>query len=181
MTKRKGSPPPQPPQATGALAEALAAAADAPVAPALPREQESELLLVRAAERFYALPVQNVTEVVSADCVVTSVPHMPTYVRGVFNRHGRVSPVFDLGVYAGGEAEREPQRLVVLEALPLEAAVPVGQVLGMASVRASEVQPPLPASAPFVVGQILRDDRLFALVDVAGLLAGGRTKDQDDP
>jgi purine-binding chemotaxis protein CheW len=43
----------------------------------------------------YGLPVSKVREIIQT-CPMTSVPHMPSYVKGVINLRGKIVPVIDM-------------------------------------------------------------------------------------
>ncbi len=137
---------------------------------------EIEFLCVRIKDRRYAIPVAWVAEVVTPGDV-TPVPHTPSYIRGVFNRHGHVSTVLDLAQFTGTELEENPTRLVVLEADSLEAAVPVTEVTGIVAMANEDVAPPLPSVAHesgFIIGQITQGSDILSVIDVSILLGSGR-------
>src|SRR5436190_13140330 len=57
-------------------------------------EAEAEYLCIRLHDRRYAIPIGQVAEVLSPTAI-TRVPHLPSHVRGVFNRHGKITAVLD--------------------------------------------------------------------------------------
>jgi purine-binding chemotaxis protein CheW len=141
-------------------------------------EAETEFLRLRLRDRQYAIPIGQVAEVIQP-MGVTVVPHLPPYIRGVFNRHGKVTAVLDLAAFAGTEVEDKPKRLVVLEAGDLEAAVPVSDIVGIVSVRKSAIEPPLPHVARelgFVAGQLNLSDTVVTIIDATLLLENSRVR-----
>lgn len=141
-------------------------------------EPEAEYLCVRLHDRRYAIPIGQVAEVLSPT-TVTRVPHMPTHVRGVFNRHGKITAVLDLASFSGTETEESPKRMVVLQHGALEAAVPVSEVIGIMQVRLSTIEPPLAHVAgelAFVTGQINGDDGVLSVLDARILLENSRVR-----
>lgn len=141
-------------------------------------EVEHEFLCMRLRERRYAIPIGQVAEVITPT-VVTQVPHLPAHIRGVFNRHGKVTAVLDLAMFSGIDVEEQPKRMVVLEVGELEAAVPVTDIVGIISVGESKIEPPLPHLAHdlgFVSGQINFEDSVISVLDAGVLLENARHK-----
>ncbi|HSI03422.1 MAG TPA: chemotaxis protein CheW [Myxococcota bacterium] len=141
-------------------------------------EPEAEFLCVRLRDRRYAIPIGQVAEVLSPT-TVTRVPHMPSHVRGVFNRHGKITAVLDLAAFSAIETEESPKRLVVLQHDQLEAAVPVSEVIGLVQVRLSQIEPPLAhlsGELAFVTGQIDGDDGILSVLDARILLENSRVR-----
>lgn len=141
-------------------------------------EPEAEYLCVRLHDRRYAIPIGQVAEVLSPT-TVTRVPHMPSHVRGVFNRHGKITAVLDLAAFSGTESEASPKRLVVLQHEALEAAVPVTEIVGLVQVRVSAIEPPLAHLAgelSFVTGQINGDEGILSVLDARVLLENSRVR-----
>lgn len=141
-------------------------------------EPEAEYLCVRLHDRRYAIPIGQVAEVLSPT-TVTRVPHMPSHVRGVFNRHGKITAVLDLAAFSGTESEDSPKRLVVLQHDQLEAAVPVTEIVGLVQVRLSAIEPPLAHLAgelAFVTGQINGDEGIMSVLDACVLLENSRVR-----
>lgn len=139
---------------------------------------EREYLCFKLHERKYAVPIEQVAEVL-APTTATEVPHLPAHIRGVFNRHGIVTTILDLAVFSGTDLEDKPKRLVVLEAGELVAAVPVTEVVGIVSVGADKIEPPLPHLAHelgFVVGQLNIDESVMSVLDSSILLAASRNE-----
>ncbi len=141
-------------------------------------EPEAEYLCVRLRDRRYAIPIGQVAEVLSPT-TVTRVPHMPDHVRGVFNRHGKITAVLDLAAFSGIEGEESPKRLVVVQHEQLEAAVPVSEVVGLVQVRMSAIEPPLAhlvGELAFVTGQIDADGGILSVLDARILLENSRVR-----
>ena len=141
-------------------------------------EPEAEFLCVRLRDRRYAIPIGQVAEVLSPT-TVTRVPHMPSHVRGVFNRHGKITAVLDLAAFSASESEESPKRLVVLQHEHLEAAVPVSEVVGLLQVRLSKIEPPLAhlsGELGFVTGQIDGDEGVLSVLDARILLENSRVR-----
>ena len=59
-----------------------------------------EFLLMRCAERAWAVPFDDVSEVVGAP-LLTPLPLLPMPVRGVMTLRGRAVPAIDLGLLGG--------------------------------------------------------------------------------
>ena len=141
-------------------------------------EDENQFLCIRLRDSRYAIPIGKVAEVLSPTGV-TRVPHLPAHVRGVFNRHGKVTAVLDLATFSGTESEDNPKRMVVLEHAGLEAAVPVSEIVGIIQVPSSAIEPPLAhvsGARAFVTGQIDNPDGILSVLDVPILLENSRVR-----
>jgi len=64
----------------------------------------------------YAIPVLKVREIIRLTSI-TTVPHMPDYIRGVINLRGKIIPVMDLRLRFGftGAASTEQNCIVVVQ------------------------------------------------------------------
>lgn len=139
-----------------------------------------DLLCVRLHDRLYGIPINQVAEVLPP-AIITRVPHMPAHVRGVFNRQGKVTAVLDLAIYSGIETDTKPKRMVVLSHGPLEAAVPVSDVVGILHVHEDDVEPPLghlKTEMAFITGQVNGDDGVLSVIDARVLLENSRVRPQ---
>ncbi len=127
---------------------------------------------------LYAVPMANVLEI-QRPPRITTLPHVPEWLRGVTNMRGEVLSVVDLRMLLGLPALEgsKTERLVVVQSTREEIAVGlvVDQVVGIRGIGADALQPcsalmsgPL---ASFIRGVIEQDERLIAVLDVNRVLA----------
>ncbi|MEZ4271578.1 MAG: chemotaxis protein CheW [Myxococcota bacterium] len=131
-----------------------------------------ELLCFEIGDHRYAIETSRVLAVVGT-APITRLPKAPIYVLGVFNHHGQVTAVFDLALFEGREStEHAPRMLVVSGGVAMSAAVPVHQIVGIASVLRSTFNEPLPhlRQRGYVRAQVRHEDKLYTLLDPAQLL-----------
>ncbi len=77
-------------------------------------DRRSHVLVVRAGERQYAIPVTQVREVIRAERV-TKVPGAPAFARGIVNVRGAVVTVLDLAELLGAGRAVTSTSVVLLE------------------------------------------------------------------
>ena len=78
-------------------------------------EELGKYLTFSLQDEMYGLGILNVREIIGM-MAITSIPHMPTFVKGVVNLRGRIIPVMDLRLRLGmPEAERTNFSMVVNE------------------------------------------------------------------
>ncbi|MEY2838632.1 MAG: hypothetical protein RJB60_931, partial [Pseudomonadota bacterium] len=63
-------------------------------------EEKRQLLRFALGDELYGIPIEAVREILQVG-VMTLVPMMPSFVRGVMNLRGAVVPVLDLGLRLG--------------------------------------------------------------------------------
>jgi purine-binding chemotaxis protein CheW len=142
------------------------------------REGEQDFLCFRIGGRLFATPVANVIEVVPLTTVV-AVPHAPSHIPGIFNRHGRVTAVLDLALCLQESAETKPTRIIVFQSGELQAGVPVDEIVGIHAFVATDLRAALPGMAKLgegVRGHFLHEERAFVVLDLVQLLENFRTQ-----
>jgi purine-binding chemotaxis protein CheW len=142
------------------------------------RTPDVDLLCVRLHDRRYGIPINQVAEVLPP-AIITRVPHMPSHIRGVFNRGGKVTAVLDLAIYSGIESEPSPRRMVVVSHGALDAAIPVSDVVGILHIHQDDIEPPIGHAkneTGFVTGQVNGDDGVLSVLDARVLLENSRVR-----
>lgn len=162
------------------LAQAVAAGTAAAGEEGVDDDGGEELMGFRIQGRGYAVRVGQVREVMAV-CEVTAVPHTPPHIKGVVNRHGLVTAVFDLAIFRGSESDPTPSRFVVIESDELEAAIPVSEVIGLLSVGADQIHPTVGGErgGVGVVGELSVDDEVLTILDSKSLLSSSRLDRQE--
>lgn len=151
-----------------------------PAPPTAIRAQPGEYLCFKVSGESFAVPIQQVQEVLALPAV-TSVPEAPAFIRGVFPLRGAVMPLLDLAGRLGLPAQpmgRESCAVVVRvvrDNAGLTLAVQVDEILDVAEFSAAElIAPPdfgVRIDSRFLLG-MRRDakDALLALLDLERIL-----------
>lgn len=120
---------------------------------------------VRVVDEHYALPVEEVAEVVAYG-QLTPVPGAPPEVMGVHNLRGQILPVVDLAGPLGLDAT-EPARVVVAESGERRAGLAVDAVVDVGELPPASERP----ESPHLSGAVLVDGTLVGVLDVGSILA----------
>jgi purine-binding chemotaxis protein CheW len=120
---------------------------------------------VRVAGEQYALPVEQVTEVVELEAL-TEVPGAPDSLLGLRNLRGEILPVIDLASVLGLHRDAQPARLVVATDGGRHAGFAIDEVLDVAA---------LPETSPehtlgYVRQTAVADGALLGVLDAGALL-----------
>jgi purine-binding chemotaxis protein CheW len=76
-------------------------------------EEKRQLLRFALSDDLYGIPIEAVREILQVG-VMTQVPMMPRFVRGVMNLRGAVVPVLDLGLRLGLQPTRISRRTCIV-------------------------------------------------------------------
>lgn len=145
------------------------------------READSQQYVTFSlAEEVFAIGIQQVREIIEYDNV-TTVPMMPTFVKGVINLRGSVVPVIDLSARFGrGMGEINRRTCIVIVEIGLgeelqELGVVVDAVSEVLEIPSTEIEPP-PAfgtkiRADFISGIGKVNERFVILLNVDKVLA----------
>lgn len=143
-----------------------------------PADEDSEekltiaVIVLRTADRWYAVHAASVVEIVAHESVV-QVPSLPSHVLGLALVHGRLIGVVDLHSLLedappdpGGVATR--RRLVIVREGDTEIAVPAAEARGVFDI-------PMPAATAhqldLVSGEVKWMDELVAVLDAPALVS----------
>lgn len=126
------------------------------------RVREVEYFCFRLGEWCFGVPSENVREVFRAG-PLTPLPRLPAFVMGVCGHRGEVLPVVDLLRLLGkGEAKVGLRtRLFVGISATLQVAVVTDAVVGLRSIRVSDILPPPSGGDPSL-------EHLLGLVNPGG-------------
>lgn len=135
----------------------------------------TEYLSFGIGEDEYSVDIMSVREI-RGWTKTTSLPHAPTFVRGVINLRGTVLPVVDLAMRLGLE-ESEPEERNVIIVVDVGARVMglrVDAVSDILSFRQDQLQAPPNVTSndatPFVKALTILDDRMVRLLDLEAVL-----------
>lgn len=146
-----------------------------------PTPTTRQLVVCSLGEEEYALPIEQVREIVRASAprpVASDVPWM----RGVINLRGRLVPVYDLAARLGfeavaaGDVVEDGAKIVIVETAEELAGVVVDDVVEVLTIGAEQIEDVPGVGADVVRGAasiVKLGDRLVLLLDPADLLAAG--------
>ncbi len=137
-------------------------------------------LSFRCMKTALALPIDRVREIIEYG-QITTVPLMPSYVKGVINLRGNVVPVIDLSHRFGGPSTEISKRtcIIILE-LPIgqttqSAGLIVDAVDEVLDVDASQIEPPpefgAGISSQFILGMARRDNGFLIILKAEALFS----------
>jgi purine-binding chemotaxis protein CheW len=126
---------------------ATAVRAPAPSTPAGPGDAAAQYLTFSLAEEIFAMDIRTVREIIQVG-PMTTVPLMPSFVRGVINLRGAVVPVIDLQARFGRPTARVGKKtcIVIFDAVRdgerVELGLLVDAVSEVIEIAASQIEPP---------------------------------------
>jgi len=149
-------------------------------APAAQAEQPRQYLTFTLGSEVFAIGILAIKEIIEYS-TLTSVPMMPTYVRGVINLRGAVVPVLDLSVRFGKAPSAVTKKtcIVIIEITTAGARQDVGVVVdavdSVLDIPPEQIEPP-PAfgariATDFIEGMGKVNGRFVILLDVNSVLA----------
>jgi purine-binding chemotaxis protein CheW len=167
--------PAAPPPTEPAGKQALSAEPEPAAAPPDPvsewsQAEEIEMLSFRLGEEEYAVPVDDVKEVLK-NRELTPVPNAPDYILGVTSLRGPILPVIDLckrlGMPSGLRDEKS--RILVVTLGEEDAGILVDRVSGVVRINPDAVRSvpeTIERGAEFLRGISRKDDKLYILLDI---------------
>lgn len=138
--------------------------------------EDSQFLTFKLAQEMFAINILSIREIMEYG-EITTVPMMPSFVRGVINLRGSVVPVIDLvSRFGRGEGSIGRRTCIVILDLngenssPREVGVIVDEVSEVREIPATEIEPP-PAfgthiHADFISGMGKVQSKFVILLDV---------------
>lgn len=134
-----------------------------------------EYLSFRIGENEYSVEIMSVREI-RGWTRTTSLPHAPSFMRGVINLRGTVLPVVDLALRLGLDATEPEDRnvIIVVDVGSRSMGLRVDAVSDILSFSEDQMQPPpdIAASqgARFVKSLTIHDDRMIRILDLEHVL-----------
>lgn len=121
----------------------------------------------------YMIPILKVREIITMP-VVTALPHLPSYVKGITNLRGNIIPVVNLGVLLGTCGEDcGGTTVIVISTGKLTFGVIVSGITGVVKVDRSAIEPPenfIRNCGSRIEGVAKLKDKLIVLLDTRRLL-----------
>ena len=156
--------------------------------------QGQQYLTFSVSSETFAIPIAAIKEIIEYR-ILTDVPMMPSYIRGVINLRGRVVPVIDLSVRFGRNKGEVSKRtcIVILEIAQddgqQDISVVVDAVSAVVDIADADIEPPpqfgAKLRADFISGMgkigeqfviILNVDRVLSIEELAML--GGESAER---
>ena len=144
-----------------------------PTKPHIPGD--AELLSFHVSEHEYSVDIMSVREI-RGWTRTTSLPHSPSYVRGVINLRGTVLPVIDLAARLGlGTTEPEDRNvIIVVDVGGRTIGLRVDAVSDILAIPAEQLKPPPDIAADrknrFLRALTIIDDRMVRVLDLSSVL-----------
>ncbi len=138
----------------------------------------TSLLLFRLGEEWYAVPIPGVREIVN-DIVLTPIPRVPEFIRGVMNVRGEIVSVTDIAALmriasAGPRDVRELPSAIIARTERCVSALAVDEIGDILDVPRASVEPPLAtlerSQIEFISGSVYVDGRLIGIVNLDKVL-----------
>lgn len=134
-----------------------------------------ELLSFLVGGQDYSVDIMSVREI-RGGAQATSLPHSPSYVRGVINLRGTVLPIMDLAKRLGMQNSQNDDRNVIIVVAVEERTVGlmVDAVSDILSISEDDMQPPPEMRADqdrnFVSALTIVDERMIRILDLNAVL-----------
>lgn len=148
--------------------------------PAAHAEQPRQYLTFTLGSEVFAIGILAIKEIIEYSSL-TTVPMMPSYVRGVINLRGAVVPVLDLSVRFGKPASPVTKRtcIVIIEITTAGERQDIGVVVdavdSVLDILPEQIEPPpsfgARISTDFIEGMGKVNGRFVILLDVNSVLA----------
>jgi purine-binding chemotaxis protein CheW len=129
---------------------------------------EERFLLFRLAGEGFALPLQEVGEVMEPPRSFP-IPRVPRHFTGLINFHGTLTALVDLALYLGRQSRREPDKVVVVAPKLAHLAFSVDGV--SAVVPREAVTEELPTEEPLTAAILQTEQGSFRLLRLEALIS----------
>lgn len=145
-----------------------------------PARSAHQYLTFSVAGETFATPIATIREILEHR-ELTTVPMMPSFMRGVTNLRGRVVPVIDLGARFHQQPSVVTRRscFVILELVhedaPLAMGVLVDAVSAVVEIADADIEPPpdfgVRVRADFITGMGRMGERFVIMLDIQKVLS----------
>ncbi len=139
-----------------------------------------KIVVFRLGSNEYGLRVDEVREVLKLQkSDITPLPNAPSYVIGVTNIRGEITPIIDLkgklGLYENPEDEKEEKLVMVIEINQQTFGILVDGVNDVMQITSDQITPvstikKAAAGGDYIDGIIKLDNRLIILLNISSLL-----------
>jgi purine-binding chemotaxis protein CheW len=139
--------------------------------------QELKIIVFQLKEKEYAIPVEQVRSI-EKEQHITRVPGVATYINGVINLRGVVTPIVDLGKRLDlGEAEKtENTRIIIAVFNEIEVGFIVDAANDVLDIPRDSIEPPPEivggTEEEYINGVVKIGKRLLILLDLEMVMNG---------
>ena len=144
-------------------------------------ESAVQYLTFQIADEMFAVDILDIKEIIEVS-LMTPVPMMPDFIRGVINLRGKVVPVIDLAArMQRGQSPMNKRSCIVLVRIPLSAdtsqsvGLLVSAVNEIVEIEADHIQPPPSmgdgVDTAFIKAMGRIDDAFFIMLDTDRILS----------
>ena len=147
-------------------------------------QRAGKYLSFRLGKEDFAIQVLKVREIVGIQDI-TSVPQMPSYVKGVINLRGKVIPVVDLRLKFGLEEREYTQRTCIIvvqtqhSGVAVQTGIIVDEVSEVLNLAANEIEDTPDfgedVATPYLLGMAKVKGNVKMLLDIDQVLATSET------
>ncbi len=137
---------------------------------------ENKLIVFRLGQEEYALSVQNVGSI-ERILPITRVPSTPSFVKGVINLRGVVTPVIDLKrrFHNEGTEFTNQTRIIIINFEDITVGIIVDSADDVVDIDESQIEPPPEVvgmvEVDYITGVVKLDNRLLILLDLEKILS----------
>ena len=137
--------------------------------------ETTKMIVFRLGEEYYGIPVSLVGSIERLQ-KITRIPKVPSFIKGVINLRGVVTPVMDLKVRFGmpAEAFNEQTRMVIVQYADKEVGMIVDAANDVVDITETQIESPPDVVGSidkhFVKGVVNLKERLLIILDVEELL-----------
>ncbi|MFC7784348.1 chemotaxis protein CheW [Rossellomorea sp. GCM10028870] len=137
--------------------------------------EDLKLIVFQLVDKEYAIPVNQVRSIEKLQ-YITRVPGMPSYVRGVINLRGVVTPIIDLRSRFGlsSSDSSESTRLIIVGSEDKEVGLIVDSANDVLDVAREMIEPPPQVvgimEAEYIGGVVKQNKRLLILLHLDKIL-----------
>ena len=152
--------------------------------PGAAEQRAGKYLAFRLGKEDFAIQVLKVREIVGIQDI-TSVPQMPSYVKGVINLRGKVIPVVDLRLKFGLPEREYTQRTCIIvvqvqhAGMAIQTGIIVDEVSEVLNLAASEIEDTPDfgedVATPYLLGMAKVKGNVKMLLDIDQVLATSET------
>ena len=137
---------------------------------------ENKFIVFRLGQEEYALSVQNVGSI-ERILPITRVPSTPSFVKGVINLRGVVTPVIDLKrrFHNEGTEFTNQTRIIIINFEDITVGIIVDSANDVVDIDESQIEPPPEVvgmvEVDYITGVVKLDNRLLILLDLEKILS----------
>lgn len=129
-----------------------------------------QYLLFNVSEETYALPVENVKEVINYK-ELNIVPNAEEHILGMLNIRGEIIAVLDSTKILNTKVENinsKNNKIIIFEAEKENVGIVVSSVSSVVSIKESEIKPkPKLEEDSYCSGVVYRDNKLYIIIDTS--------------